>query len=278
MNHYQSHRSAYRPFFLLALPILFILVVPVFALGLTASPQEILAGLNHPLFLSALILSAQTSCMSLAIIVLTGSPLAWWLSTAPLSHRRLVELLVDLPIVLPPAVVGIALLQTFGRNGLFGPLLESLDVQIAFSTTATVIAQTVVSAPFYIQSACSAFSRVDPALVLTARTLGQSPTGAFLKVTVPIALPGLISGAALAWARALGEFGATLLFAGNLSGTTQTLPLAIYTALESDIQVAVALALVLALIAILLLLALRGIPSFFSQLGIVAPAPRAEHR
>ena len=110
--------------------------------------------------------------------------------------------------------------------------------------------------------------------MLTARTLGQSQAGAFLKVTAPIALPGLIGGAALAWARAIGEFGATLLFAGNLSGTTQTLPLAIYTALESDIQVAVALALVLALIAILLLLALRGIPSFFSHLGMIAPDPR----
>jgi len=260
--------------FLLALPILFLLVIPVFALGVTASPQEILAGLNHPLFLSALALSAQTSFISLAIIVLAGTPLAWWLSTAPLSHRRPVELLVDLPIVLPPAVVGIALLQTFGRNGLFAPLIESLDLQIAFTTAAAVIAQTVVSAPFYIQSASTAFRRVDPALVLTARTLGQSKTGAFLKVTVPIALPGLIGGAALAWARAMGEFGATLLFAGNLSGTTQTLPLAIYTALESDIQVAVALALVSAVIAILLLLALRGIPSLFSHLGMVAPDPR----
>jgi molybdate transport system permease protein len=135
-----------------------------------------------------------------------------------------------------------------------------LGVQIPFTTIAVVLAQIVVSAPFYIQAAAAAFRRVDPDLLLVGRTLGQSSSGAFFRVAVPLALPGLISGAALSWARALGEFGATLLFAGNLTGTTQTMPLAIYMALESDVRVALALSLVLAAVSVLLLFGLRLAP------------------
>ena len=123
-----------------------------------------------------------------------------------------------------------------------------------------MLAQVVVSAPFYIQAAAAAFRRIDPDLLLVGRTLGQSPSGAFFRIAVPLALPGLISGAALSWARALGEFGATLLFAGNLTGTTQTMPLAIYMALESDVRVALALSLVLAAVSVLLLFGLRLAP------------------
>ena len=162
-----------------------------------------------------------------------------------------------MPIVLPPAVVGIALLHTFGREGLLGDLLTSGNIQIPFSTTAVIIAQVVVSAPFYIQSSASAFRRVNHDLLLVAQTLGYPPSGVFQKVALPIALPGLVSGAALSWARALGAFGATLFFAGNLTSETQTMPLAIYSALESDVRVAVAIALVLAGVALLLLLGLR---------------------
>jgi molybdate transport system permease protein len=131
----------------------------------------------------------------------------------------------------------------------------------------------VVSAPFYVQAAAAAFRRVDPDLLIVARTLGQSQRGAFLRVAVPIALPGMIGGAALAWARALGEFGATLLFAGNLPGTTQTMPLAIYTALESDVRVAVAMSLVLAAVSVFLLLALRLAPSFAARLQTRSVSP-----
>jgi molybdate transport system permease protein len=177
--------------------------------------------------------------------------------------------LVDLPIVVPPAVVGIALLQTFGRRGVFGGWLASLGLQIPFTTTAVVLAQLVVSAPFFIQAASAAFRSVDADLLIVARTLGQSPGGAFVRVALPMALPGVIVGAALAWARALGEFGATLLFAGNLPGTTQTMPLAIYMALESDVRVATALALVLATISLLLLLGLRAAPAVWARFGSV---------
>jgi molybdate transport system permease protein len=162
--------------------------------------------------------------------------------------------------------MGIALLETFGRNGLFGPALVAFGLQIPFTTVAVVLAQVVVSAPFYVQAAASALRRVDTDLLIVARTLGQTQRGAFFRIAVPMALPGLIGGAALAWARALGEFGATLLFAGNLPGTTQTMPLAIYMALESDVRVAVALSLVLAAMSVFLLLALRLAPFAVARL------------
>jgi len=238
-----------------------LLVLPFAALALASSPSDLVEGLRHPLFGPALWLSARTTVVSLAIVVGLGTPLAWWLATSPRRRRRAVEMAVDLPIVVPPAVVGIALLATFGRQGLLGPVLEAAGVSVPFSTAAVILAQVVVAAPFYVQAATAAFREVDLDLLLVARTLGASRLGAFGRVAVPVALPGLLGGAALAWARAIGEFGATLLFAGNLPGRTQTMPLAIYGALEVDVRVAISLSLVLALIAALLLLALRVLPA-----------------
>lgn len=246
-----------RTSFLAALPMLALLAVPLIALAGASSPTELLAGVRHPLFGPALRLSALTTTASLALVVATGTPLAWWIATRPRRRVRWAESLVDLPIVIPPAVVGIALLETFGRNGLFGPALAAAGVRVPFTTAAVVLAQVVVSAPFFVQAAAAAFRRVDEELLIVARTLGQTPAGTFFRVAVPLAAPGVAAGAALAWARAMGEFGATLLFAGNLPGTTQTMPLAIYTALESDARAAVALALALAAAGGLLLLPLR---------------------
>ena len=250
--------------FLVGLPMLAILTLPVLGLVAASSPADLAIGVRHPLFSPALWLSVRTTLLSLAIVVGLGTPLAWWLALAPSRHGRVIELLVDLPIVMPPAVVGIALLETFGRRGLFGAQLEALHIQIPFTTVAVVIAQVVVSGPFFVQAAAAAFRRVDPDLLIVARTLGQSPQGAFFRVAIPVALPGLIGGAALSWARAIREFGATLLFAGNRSGVTQTVPLAIYTALESDVRAAVALSLVLASIALMLLFALRFAPAVWA--------------
>jgi molybdate transport system permease protein len=247
-----------------AAPILALLVLPLFALLVASSPAELVAGVRHPLFGSALWLSARTTGVSLVLVIALGTPLAWWLAAGSGRVTRTVEALVDLPIVIPPAVVGIALLEAFGRRGLFGGALTALGIQIPFTTLAVVLAQLVVSAPFYVQAAAAAFRRVDPDLLVVARTLGQSPRGAFFRVAMPIALPGMVGGAALAWARSLGEFGATLLFAGNLPGTTQTMPLAIYMALESDLSVAIALSLVLATVSVLLLLVLRLAPAVWS--------------
>lgn len=248
-----------------ALPMLAIVTVPLLALAGTSSPSDIVAAARDPLFAPALWLSARTSIASLGIIVVAGTPLAWWLARTHGRGIRAAGVLVDLPVVIPPAVMGIALLQTFGPNGLLGPALASLGTRLPFTTAAVVVAQVVVSAPFYVQGAAAAFRRVDDDLLIVARTLGQSPAGAFLRVAVPLALPGMVAGAALSWARALGEFGATLFFAGNFTGSTQTLPLAIYTALESDIRVAIALALVLAAASILLLVPLRTVPTLLSH-------------
>lgn len=254
--------------------MLSLLIVPIAGLVIASSPADLRAAVHDPLFLPALVLSARTSLISLGLVVLLGTPLAWWLGRSRSRTARAVEVLVELPIVIPPAVVGIALLYTLGRRGPLSGLLDIFGLQIPFTTTAVVLAQVVVAAPFFIQASASAFRSVDADLMLVARTLGESPRGAFFRVALPSALPGVVVGAALAWARALGEFGATLLFAGNLPGTTQTMPLAIYMALESDVRVALALALVLATVALALLLLLRSAPGLWSRLLGVIPGER----
>jgi molybdate transport system permease protein len=207
------------------------------------------------------------------VTVLTGTPLAWWLATSSSRTARAVEVVVDLPIVIPPAVIGVALLQTFGRRGLLGPPLDALGVGVPFTERAVLLAQVVVSAPFFVQAAANAFRKVDLDILIVARTLGASPTRAFFRIAIPIARPGLVVGASLAWARALGEFGATLLFAGNLPGRTQTMPLAILSALESDVRVAIVFSLVLAALGTILLIGLRLAPSVWATFaGRGAPA------
>jgi len=239
-----------------------LLTLPMLGLLSSATPAELLAGVDDPLFAAALRLSLGTSVMSLLIVLTLGTPLAWWLSWTRSARVRLLELLIDLPIVIPPAVIGVALLQTFGHTSMIGGALADVGWPLPFTPRAVVLAQVVVSAPFYVQAAAAALRKVDPDLLLVARSLGASPTEAVVRVGVPVALPGLLAGAGLAWARALGEFGATLVFAGNLRGTTQTMPLAIYTALESDVPSAVALAIALALLAIALLFTLRAGPAW----------------
>ncbi|MEM1415398.1 MAG: ABC transporter permease [Myxococcota bacterium] len=248
-----------------AAPLLLLLLLPGVALVLGAGPADLAAGVRHPAFAPALGLSLRTSLTSLAFVVAFGTPLGWWLGRTRHPARRALELLVDLPVVLPPAVVGLALLQAFGRRGLFGEALAGVGLELPFTTAAVVLAQALVASPFYVQAAASAFREVDEDLVLVARTLGASPRQAMLRVVLPLALPGLVGGAALAWARALGEFGATLLFAGNRVGVTQTMPLAIYETLTSDVRSAVALALALAGASLGLLLVLRLVPSRAAQ-------------
>ena len=241
--------------------------LPIVALVLASTPSDIAAGARHPLFLPALALSARTTAVSIIVIAVAGTPLAWWLARGTGRLKRAAEVLIDLPIVLPPAVMGIALLQAFGPSGLLAPPLAALGLTLPFTSIAVVLAQVAVSAPFYIQGAATAFRAVDEDLLIVARTLGQSQAGAFLRVAVPIALPGMVTAGALSWARALGEFGATLFFAGNLASATQTMPLAIYTALESDSRTAVALALFLAAASTLLLVPLRMVPRALAVRG-----------
>lgn len=255
------------PFAALGVGLLLFLAAPILALLFGSSPAELFSALDDPRVGRALLLSLQSTLLSLGFVILAGTPLAWFFARTRRPWARVLETLVELPVVLPPAVLGIALLLAFGRQGLFGPALEALGVSLPFTPAAVVAAQVTVAAPFYVQSATAGFRKVDDDLLLVARSLGAGPHRAFLRIALPAALPGVVSGVALGWARALGEFGATLLFAGNLPGRTQTMPLAIYAALESDLSVARAVAVLLALAAFALLLTVRAAPRLFARRG-----------
>ena len=176
----------------------------------------------------ALRISLKTSLVALAFILLVGTPAAHLLGTRRFPGRNVVTTLLEMPLVLPPAVAGIALFAAFGRMGLLGPQLTALGIRIPFTWVAVVMAQAFVAMPFYVRQAIVAFGSVDKQLIGASRTLGASPLRSFFRVELPLARQSLFAGAALAWARAIGEFGATALFAGSLAGVTQTLPLAIY--------------------------------------------------
>jgi molybdate transport system permease protein len=242
------------------------LLAPLLGLFATASWPDFVAGLGHPLVWPALRLSLLTTGVSLVCVFVLGTPLAWCLARAAQGWVRVVESLVQLPIVIPPAVAGVAMLLAFGRRSLIANLYPP-GWSITFSTAAVVLAQIFVSAPFYVQAAVSAFRRIDPHVLIVARSFGASPLRVFLRIALPLATPGLIAGAILSWARALGEFGATLMFAGNLEGRTQTLPLAIYTAMEADLRAAQALSLVLVVLAFALLLGMRTLLRSLDSVG-----------
>jgi molybdate transport system permease protein len=240
------------------------MAAPLVGLFASATWSDFVAGLQHPLVWPALRLSLVTTSASLACVVVFGTPLAWLLAPSP-RGARLVETVLQLPIVIPPAVAGIAMLLAFGRRSLLAAVYPA-GWSISFTTAAVVLAQVFVSAPFYVQAALSAFRRIDPHLLLVARSFGAHPLRVFARVGLPLAAPGLLAGALLSWARALGEFGATLMFAGNLEGKTQTLPLAIYTAMEADLRAAQALSIVLVILALVLLISMRALSSSLESL------------
>ena len=199
---------------------------------------------------AALLLSLRTSAASTVLCVLLGVPMATALARTRFPGQSLLRALVLLPLVLPPVVGGIALLYTFGRRGLLGETLEVLGLEVAFSTAAVVMAQTFVALPFLVVSLEGALRTAGHRYEVVAASLGARPTTVFRRVTLPLVLPGLVSGSVLAFARALGEFGATITFAGSLQGTTRTLPLEIYLRRETDADAAVALSLVLVVVAV----------------------------
>ena len=240
-----------------ALLVLFI-AVPLASLYAHVAPGRFAVTIVSAPALAALRISLVTTAASLALTLALGTPLAYLLARGRFAGRGLVDALVDLPIVVPPAVAGLALLFVFGKFGLAGPALGALHVRIAFTTFAVVLAQLFVGAPFYVRAARAGFSAVDRVYEEASATLGMGPLRTFVRVTAPLALPALAGGAVLAWARALGEFGATIMFAGNLQGVTQTLPLAVYLGLESgDLDLAAALAVVLVTIALAVVVAAR---------------------
>ncbi len=206
----------------------------------------------------ALTLTLLTSGVALAVVLAFGTPLAYLLARRRFPGAALVDALIDVPMVLPPAVAGLALLMAFGRRGVVGGPLAEMGITVGFTTAAVVLAQVFVAVPFYVRAARAGFARVDRVLEEAAADLGASPARVFRTVTVPLARPSLIAGAVLAWARALGEFGATILFAGNYPGRTQTMPLAVYGRFEAgDLPSALLLAAVLLGASLLVLLGVR---------------------
>lgn len=248
-------------FALLALPIVLVgvfLALPLAAVFLKVLPQEgVWTTIQQPLVTEALRLSLITSLSSLGLALLFGTPVAYLLARRRFPGAAIVDTLIDLPMVLPPTVAGIALLMTFGRRGLLGSWLEVVGIQVSFTSVAVVLAQSFVGAPFYIRAARAGFQSVDQELERVAYTLGHSYFSTFVRITIPLAFPALLSGAVMAWARALGEFGATIMFAGNMLGRTQTMPLAIYTAMESDLTAALVLSAILVLVSFGVLLSVR---------------------
>lgn len=237
----------------------FILIplLAIFARGF--EDRAILDPLNDPVVQDALTLSLLTSVMALGLSLLIGTPVAYLLARHRFPGHQIIDTLIDLPIVLPPAVAGVALLMAFGRRGILGPFLsDTFGVELPFTIAAVVIAQTFVAIPFYVKSAQAGFQSVDADLLQVAATLGISRFEIFRSVTVPLALPALVGGAVMTWARALGEFGATLLFAGNFAGRTQTMPLAIFQTLESgSLNAALALSAILIVVSFSVLIIFR---------------------
>lgn len=243
---------------ILAATLALFIAVPLVALLLHTPPGTLIASLGQDTARQALLLSLQTTAITLVAAVVFGTPAAYILARWRFPGKRLLDSLVDLPIVVPPAVAGVALLLAFGRQGLLASQLSAAGLHLSFSTAAVVLAQLFVSCPFYVRSARAGFLAVDRSLEEASATLGYGGWGTFRRITVPLALPSLLGGAVLTWARALGEFGATIMFAGNLAGVTQTMPLAVYLGLESgDLDGAVALSVVLVLISLAVSLLVR---------------------
>ena len=244
-----------------AVVLLAFLALPFLALLLRVSPVQVAARLGDPVVRDALRLSFVTSAAAMIVVVALGLPVAYLLATREFFGKRVVEALIDLPMVLPPTVAGFALLMAFGRMGLLGRSLGVLGITLPFTTAGVVLAQVFMAVPFFVGPARAGFAGVDRKLLEAAATLRSSESHTFWRVVLPLAAPSLVAGISMSCARALGEFGATITFAGNLPGTTQTMPLAVYIALQSDLDAAVVLSVLLLLMAFGLLLGLRSAPA-----------------
>jgi molybdate transport system permease protein len=247
---------------LAAAAVLAFLTLPIAAIFANTSPGRLIAALGEPSAREALWLSLRTTSMAIAVVVVVGAPAAYLLAVRDFRGRALVLTAIELPLVAPPAVAGIALLAAFGPQGLFGPAISGAGIELVFQTVGVVVALVFVAGPFFLRQAIAAFAAIDPRLLEASRTLGAGSLRTFLAVAIPSARPGLAAGLALAWGRALGEFGATLLFAGSLPGVTQTAPLAIFARFNEPDGFVAALALSAVLIvvsgAILLAVKLLG--------------------
>lgn len=229
------------------------LILPVLCLFMRTSPQMFLSSLGEPFIYQAMLLSLGTAVISMGVIVGIGTPAMYFHARCKYTGKTLVDCFIDLPLVLPPAVAGLALLLLFGRTGFIGSFFNLAGYPLPFTTLAVIMAQIFVASPFYLRQAKELFGQVDPVYEQTARTLGASPVRVFFTIILPLTATGLISGAVMSFARALGEFGATIMFAGNLPGVTQTMPLAIYSAMQGNIDAAITLGIVLVLFSLMIM-------------------------
>jgi molybdate transport system permease protein len=247
-----------RTWKLFTLPLLVFIALPVLALFLRLTPESFLT-LQEQQVVQAVRLSLVTSLTTVLITLIFGTPVAYLLYRRRSLFTRLVDTLVDLPTVLPPAVAGVALLMAFGRQGLAGNVLSAFGISIPFTTAAVIMAQTFIAAPLYIKSAALGFSGVNCELKRAAALDGANKWQVFRYIMLPMSWTSIVSGSVLTWARALGEFGATIIFAGNYSGRTQTMPLAIYIGFEIDLNVALLLSAILILFSFLVLAVVKWI-------------------
>jgi molybdate transport system permease protein len=236
------------------------LLLPMVAVFLRVSPGDLFGQLGSDVVVDALIVTAKTSLVAQAIIFLVGTPAAYLVAVGRVPGRTVILTLIELPLVLPPAVAGIGLLAAFGRLGLLGSTLSAFGVSVGFTQAAVVMAILLVAGPFYVRGAVGAFEALDRRLLDASRTLGAGPARTFWRIAIPLAVPGLSSAAALSFARGLGEFGATLFFAGSLQGVTQTLPLAIYAELDVNFDTALAISALLILVSAAVLLLVKLLP------------------
>ena len=244
-------------FILPSLGLIGLLGLPLLALLWYAAGKGYFSNVLSPTALSALKLSLLTSTSAVLVVIATGTPLAFILARWKFRGRTALEVLVDLPLVLPPSVAGLALLIAFGRQGVFGAWLSTIGISLPFTTAAVIMAQAFVSAPLFVRSARVGFAGVDKQVEEAATVEGANEWQLFRFLMFPLAGRSLLTGLVLTWTRALGEFGATIMFAGNLEGKTQTMPLAIYLGFERGLGVAIALSVVLILVSVILLGVMR---------------------
>jgi molybdate transport system permease protein len=244
-------------FVAIAVLTLAFLTLPIVGIFVHTTPGKLLDQLSNPVVKDAFVVSIKTSLIAQALILLFGTPTAYLLATRRFPGHSVAITLVELPLVLPPAVAGVGLLVALGSQGLLGSSLDAFGVSLPFTQTAVTVAVAYVASPLYIRQAIASFEATDPRLTAASRTLGAGPVRTFFRVVLPLARGGLIAGLALSFARGLGEFGATIMFAGSLRGVTQTLPLAIYTEFDINFDTTLAMSGVLVLISAVLLLTLR---------------------
>ena len=257
INHRAAPTWMENAWRLLALPLILLFLIPVATLFTRISLPVLLQNIAEPAVLQAIGVSLRTTTISLSLILLLGTPLAYLMGRYEFRHKKLLDTLIDLPTVLPPSVAGIALLITLGRRGWVGSWLGGLGIETAFTMAAVVIAQLFIAAPFYVRAATLGFASVDLEIEQAAQLDGANRWQIFRHIILPLSRASMLSGGMMSWARALGEFGATMMFAGNLAGRTQTMPTAIYLGFERNIETAVALSVILVFISFLCLLVVR---------------------